>query len=103
MSRHNDANEGAVFAQAQVWTVVERAADPTFRAAQMLVSRQVQASLNVGAIEEAVVFATRDRRKVAQIGDDRPSPLLAIQAHQRAFSGKAVGLDVLLDGSFRPA
>jgi hypothetical protein len=86
-----------------VWAVVERAADPTCCTLQMLVSRQVQASLDLGAIEEAVVFAAGHIREIAQVGDDCSGPLLAIQAHQRAFSGKAVGLDVLLDGSFRPA
>ncbi len=77
---HNDANKRSALVQALVWTVVERAADSTFRAAQVLIGRQVQASLNVGAIEDDVVFATGDIGEVAQIGDDRPGAILAIQA-----------------------
>src|SRR5215471_6613358 len=54
MSCHYEADEGAVLVQVLVWTVVEGAADPAFRAAQQLSGRQVQASLNPGEIEEAV-------------------------------------------------
>lgn len=60
MSCHNEADEGTVLVQVLVWTVVEGAADPAFLAAQLLGSRQVQASLNSGEIKEAVVFASRD-------------------------------------------
>ena len=103
VGRHNDAHERSVLREALVWTVVERAADPTFRALEVLISRQVQASLDVDVIEEVVVFAAGHVGKIAQIGDDCSGPILTIKAYQRAFSGKAVGPDVLLDGSFRPA
>jgi len=77
MSCHNDAHKWSALVQALIWTIVERAADPTFRAVQLLVSRQVQASLDVGAIEQLVVFAAGDVRKITQIGDDCSSPILA--------------------------
>jgi hypothetical protein len=67
-----------------VWAIVERAADPTFWAAQVLISRQVQASLDVRAIEESVVFAAGHIRKVGEIGDNCPCPILAIEAQQCA-------------------
>ena len=46
MSGDDDADPLACLAQALVRTVVERAADPTFRMRQRLFSRQVQAGLD---------------------------------------------------------
>ena len=103
MGGHNDTNERSALVQALVWAVVEGAADPAFCTAQVLSSRQVQASLNIDAIEHPVVFATRNIRAVGQIGDDRSCPILAIKAQQRSLCGKAVGLHVGLDGGLRPA
>jgi hypothetical protein len=37
MGRHNDAHEWAAFAQALIWAVVKRAADPPFGTAQVLI------------------------------------------------------------------
>jgi hypothetical protein len=41
---HNDADGRSALVQALVWAVVEGAADPTFRTAQLLISRQVPAA-----------------------------------------------------------
>ena len=79
---HNDADEWAVPVQVLVWTIVKRAADPAFRAQEVLIRRQVQASLDVGAIKEAVVFATGDIREIAQITDNRPIAILAIETDE---------------------
>jgi hypothetical protein len=69
----------------------------------MLVSRQVQARLDVGTIEDPVVFATGDIRQVAHIADNCPVAILAIEAQQRSLGGKAVGLEIRLDSRLRPA
>jgi len=45
----NDAHEWSALVQPLVWAVVERTTDSPFRAAQMLISRQVQTSLDIGA------------------------------------------------------
>lgn len=50
-----------------------------------------------------MVFAAGHVRNTAQVRDDAPGAILAIQAQQRPCRGKAVGRDVLLDGRFRPA
>src|SRR6266705_2629180 len=101
---HNDANEWSALVQALVWAVVERTADPTHLALFRCWSAGKCKRVWIAARPvSAVVFAAGHRRKIAQVGDDCSGPILAIQAHQRACSGKAVGRDVLLDGSFRPA
>ena len=69
----------------------------------MLISRQVQASLDVSTIEELVVFASCNIGEVGHIGNDRSSAILAIEAEQCALSRKAVGCNVRLDGGLRPA
>lgn len=51
MGRDDDADSLARFAQTLVRTVVERAADPTFRMCQVLVRRQVQAGLDLRSIQ----------------------------------------------------
>lgn len=103
MSSHDDAKEGAALAQAPIWTVVERTANITFCAPQMLIGRQVQTGLDGGAIEEAIVFAARDIREVGHIRDDRPGAILAIQAQECALLRKAVGFHIRLDGRLRSA
>jgi hypothetical protein len=103
MGRHHDAHQRSTFAQALVWTVVERAADPTFGTSEVLIGGQVQARLDLGTIEELVVFAARDLRHVAHIRHDRPAAILTIQTHQRSLGGKVMGLDIRLDGALRPA
>src|SRR5262249_42290110 len=69
MARDNDTNERAILGEVLVWTVVKRAADPTFCTVHMLISRQVQASLDVRAIQHRVVFATGDIRAIGHIRD----------------------------------
>lgn len=101
MGRYNNLNEGTILGEALVWTVVERAANPTLCAPQVLIGWQVQARLDGGVIEKAVVFATRDIREVGHISDDRPGAILAIEAQQRARGRKAVGFHVRLDGRLR--
>src|SRR6266851_2915020 len=97
MSRDDNAAPLACFAQELVWTVVERAADSTFRMRQVLVRRQVQAGLDFRSIQYSIVFAACDIREPCQIGDDRPGSILPIQAQDGMFFGKAVCLDVASD------
>ncbi len=98
MSGHDDTNERSSLGQALVWAVVERVADSTFCTKEVLIGRQVQARLDVGAIEDAVVFAASDIREIVHIADDRPGAILAIEAQQCSLGGKVVGLEVRLDG-----
>jgi len=102
MGRDNDTNERAVLGEALVWTVRERTADPALCATQVLIGRQVQTGLDGSTIEQAIVFATRDRREVGHIRDDRPATILTIKTQQRALCAKAVALDGRLDGGLRP-
>lgn len=80
MGRHNDTNKGAVLGKVLVWTVVEFAADSTLGTSELLIGRQVQASLDISVIEYPIVFAARDIREVSHIRDHRPRTILAIQA-----------------------
>lgn len=84
MSGHTDAHEWSALVQALIWTVGTCAADPTFRAGHVLISRHVHALLDGGMIEGAVVCAACDRRNSAQVGDDRFGAIVPIQAEKRA-------------------
>ena len=44
---------------------------------QVLVSRQVQAGLDLGLIQQAIIFAARDIRQAGQISEDCSSPILS--------------------------
>jgi hypothetical protein len=57
----------------------------------------VQTGLNLGAIQQSIVFAACDIREACQIGDDRPRAIVAIQAQDGTSFGKTMDLDVALD------
>src|SRR6266704_837270 len=86
-----------------VWAVVERAYQFTFRAAELLISRQVQTALDLGPIQHAVIFAAHDKRKVCQVGDDGPCSILPIQPHQGADWRKMVRLQIAPNSGQRSA
>jgi hypothetical protein len=80
-----------------VRTIIERAANPAFRLRQVLVSRQVQAGLDLGAIQQSIIFAARDIRQAGQVSEDCSSPILPIQAEKDVFFCKIVCLRICLD------
>jgi hypothetical protein len=60
----------------------------------VLVSRQVQADLNLGSIQQSIIFAARDIR---QAGQDCSSTIVSIQAEKNVFFCKIVCLRICLD------
>lgn len=78
MRRHNDPTRLADRANQKIRDVVERAHHATFRVFDLLVWGQVQASLDLDAIEQAIVFATSDIRQFCQIRKYSSCPILAV-------------------------
>jgi hypothetical protein len=74
MRRPNDAKRPPTLVQAQVWTVGARTAGPTFHTVHVLIGRHVQACLESGMVEEAVVCATGDRCERVAFRDDPQWP-----------------------------
>jgi hypothetical protein len=51
---------------------------------------QVQAGLDLGRVQQAIIFAARDIRQAGQISEDCSSPILSIQAEKDMFFCKIV-------------
>jgi hypothetical protein len=103
MGRHHHAAPLPIRSHRNVWAVVERAYQLTFRAAELLIGRQVQAALDRLAIQHGVIFAAHDEREACQIGDDGPCSILPIQPHQGADRRKLLCLQIASDSGQRPA
>jgi len=103
MGRHHHTAPLPIGSHRHVWAVVERAYQFTFRAAELLISRQVQTALDLGPIQHAVIFAAHDKRKVCQVGDDGPCSILPIQPHQGADRRKMVRLQIAPNSGQRSA
>ena len=80
MSCHDHPAPHTLWSQGQIRAVVERAYYPTFRVGQVLIGRQFQASLDLGSLQDLIVFATHDIRESCQIGEDGSRAILPIQA-----------------------
>ena len=63
----------------------------------------MQTALDLGPIQDAVIFAAHDEREACQIGDDGPCPVLPIQPYQGADRRKMVRLQIAPDSGQRPA
>jgi len=61
-----------------VRAVVEGAHAVAFRAAELLIGRQVEAGLDLGPVEEVVVFAAQHKRQPGQFGEDGSRPVLGV-------------------------
>src|SRR5205814_2098276 len=75
---HHNAAAHALWPHSYIGAVVELAHQVTFRAAELLVGRQVQTALDLWPIQHRVIFAAHDKREACQIGDDGPCPILPI-------------------------
>ncbi len=100
---HHDAAAVALWPHRDIGAVVELPHQATFRAAELLVGRQVQTALHRLPIQHGVIFAAHDEREACQIGDDGPCPILPIQPQQGADRRKMVCLQIAPDGGQRPA
>src|SRR5579875_240662 len=78
MRRHDDPTRLAGRANQQIRDVVERPHHATFRMLDLLIWRQMQARLDLDAIEQAIVFATGDIRQSCRIRKHGSCPILAI-------------------------
>ena len=97
MGGHHHTAPLPIGSHRNVWAVIERAYQFTFRAAELLISRQVQTALDLGPIQHAVIFAAHDEQEACQIGDDGPCPVLPIQPYQGADRRKMVRLQIALN------
>ncbi len=72
MGRHHDAKTEPIWPHRDIRAVVKRAQQFAFQTRELLIGGQVQAALDLGSIQQAVVFAAHDEREVSQIGEDGP-------------------------------
>src|SRR6266487_183591 len=86
-----------------IGAVVELAHQATFRTAELLVGRQVQAALHLWPIQHGVIFTAHHEREACQIGDDGPCAILPIQPQQGADRRKMVRLQIALNSGQRSA
>ena len=76
MGRHDEPAPHALGPQRQIRTVVEGTHHPAFRVGQLLIWRKFQASLDLGPLQDLIVFATHDIRQSCQIGQDSSRAIL---------------------------
>src|ERR1051326_7770174 len=81
-----------LFPHSDIRAVVELSHQATFRATELLISREMQTALDLGSIQDGVIFAAHHEGEICQIGDDRPRPILPIQSQQGRRRGKMVCL-----------
>jgi hypothetical protein len=89
-------------AESQVRTVVEGTADPAFWMLEVLIWRKFQASLDLGPLQDLIVFAPHDIPQSCQVNEDGSCPVLPIQAQEGTRFGVVVGLKIALDGCHCP-
>ena len=92
MGGYHDTATHALWPDSDIGTVVELPHQTTFRTGELLIGRQVQATLHLWPIQHGVIFATHDKREACQIGDDGPCSILPIQPQQGADRRKMVRL-----------
>jgi hypothetical protein len=92
-SRRRDGNTPTA-AQRHLWASRERADQVTFRAGELLISREVQTCLDDRQIKEPIIFAAHHEGAPAQIGQDGSGPLQTIKPQQSALVWKLVCFQV---------
>ena len=102
MRCHDEPAPYPLRSQGQIRAVVERAHHPAFWMGQMLIRRQFQASLDLGALQELRVFPTHHKRQSGQVGKDGSCAILPVKAQQNTFFGVVMGLSVALNGCDGP-
>jgi hypothetical protein len=103
MGRDHDAAAYPLWSHQDIGAVVELPHQATFRAAELLIGRQMQTALDRLLIQNGVIFPAHDEREACQIGDDGPRPILSIQPQKGADRRKMVGIQIASDGSQPPA
>ena len=69
---------------------------------QVVIGRQVQASLDLGPLQDLIVTATHHKRQSGQISEDGSCPILSIKAQQNTFFGRMMRLEVALNSHYSP-
>ena len=102
MGRYDDPASHAFRPQREIRTVVEGAHHPAFRMGELLIGRKFQASLDLGSLQNLIVFAPDHIRQSCEIGEDGCCAILPIQAQQGALLGAVVRFEVVSDGRHCP-
>src|SRR5438105_2025432 len=103
MGSHHDAAAYALWPHSDIGAVVELSHQATFRATELLISREMQTALDLGSIQYRVIFAAHHEGEICQIRDDSPRPILPIQSQQGTRRGKMVCLQIVPDSGQCPA
>ena len=98
MGRHHYPVHDALRPHRHRRKVIERARDAALRVGQVVISRQRKPGLDLGSLQEMIRFAAHHEWQTSEIGEDRSSPILTIQAQQHPFCGVVMGLSVALNG-----
>ena len=102
MGRDHYTTQDAIRPHRHSRAVVERAHHATLWVGQMLIGRQIQTRLDLGSLQEVILFAAHHKRQSGQIGENRSRPILSIQAKQNTLFGVVMGLSVALNDRDSP-
>lgn len=92
MGRHHDAKTEPIRPHRDIRTVVERAQQLAFRTRELLIGWQVQAALDLGPLQQGIVFAPCHEREASQISEHSPGAILPIQSQQGMRRGEVLCL-----------
>lgn len=84
-------------------TVVERAHETTFRAAELLIGRQMQAGLDLSPLKQLVIFAPHHIREFCEICHNRHRAIWPIQSQRGMVLREMVRREVAPDDDHHPA
>ncbi len=99
MSRHHHAAEHARRSHRHLRTIVKAAHHLAFRTLLELIGRQVQACLDEGMVEHAVLFASGHESKTCEIAEHRSRAILAVKPNQGARGIELIRFEIATNGS----
>jgi len=65
---------------------------------QVLVGRQFQASLDLGPLQDLIVFPAHHKRQSSQVSEDSTCAILPVEAQERTLLGMVMRLEIALNG-----
>ena len=93
--------EHAFGSHRHLWTVVETAHHLAFWTLLDLIGGQMQTSLDLRMIKDAVLFATRHKREASQVREDCSRAVLAVEPQQGMLRQELLRREVARDGGKR--
>ena len=82
MGRDHHPTACARWPDGHLFAVVQGAHEGTFRTAELLISCQMQADLDLRSVKQLIVFAAHHKREASQVGEDGSGAILPIQTRE---------------------